>query len=48
MAEEDSYRFLFVPILFHSSVVGHLVCFHILAIVNGAAVTWDGTHLFEL
>ena len=48
MAEEDSYRFLFVPILFHSSVVGRLVGFRIWAIVNGAAVTWDGTHLFEL
>ena len=33
-----TYIYIYMPhILYHSSVDGHLVCFHVLAIVNSAA-----------
>ena len=38
MAERYSIVFMNHIFLIHSSVVGHLGCFHVLAIVNSAAV----------
>jgi hypothetical protein len=38
MAEKNSIMYKYHLFLIHSSIVGHLGCFHNLAIVNSAAI----------
>ena len=44
MAEEYSIVYMYHIFLIHSSVDGHLGCFHVLAIVNSAAMS-NGIHV---
>ena len=45
MAEEESIVYMYHSFFIHSSVSGYLDCFHVLAIVNSAAVN-NGIHVF--
>ena len=41
------FYYMYVPHFVHSSVDEHLVCFHLLAIVNSAAINIGIQYLFE-
>ena len=44
MAEQCSIEYMYHSFFIHSSVYGHLGCFHVLTIVNSAAVN-NGIHV---
>ena len=44
MTEEYSITYMYHGFFIHSSIIGHLGCFHVLAIVNSAAVD-TGIHV---
>ena len=47
LAELCSIVYVYLSLFAPSSVHGHLDCFHVLTIVNSAAVNTGGLHLFE-
>ena len=43
----ESYSIVYHSFLIHSSANGHLGCFHVLAVVNSAALWWTYMCLFQ-